>query len=128
MTSKGLRYIQMQENAVREQVQAKFIDVNYIKGCLNPSDIFTKEDRDVSHFTACTDVLLSDPPSSYKSHNHGLIKNKQGSDSDKQTFHSLSRGKAAKGGVEGLPVCPLPMTVPGHAHSFYSKNSPTHAL
>ena len=80
----------MRENAVREQVQATFIDVNHIEGRLNPSDIFTKEDRDVSHFTACTDVLLSDPPSSHKLHNHSLIKNEQGSDSDKQTFHSLS--------------------------------------
>ena len=103
----------MRENKVREQVQAKFIDVNHIEGCLNPSDIFTREDRDVSHFTAYTDILLSDPPSSYKSHNHSLIKNEQGSDSDEQTFHSLSCG-----GLEGLSICPLPTAVPGHAHSF----------
>ena len=118
MTSKGLRYIQMRENAVREQVQAKFIDVNHIEGRLNPSDIFTKEDRDVSHFTACTDVLLSDPPSQHISHKNNIVVNEQGSDTDEQTLHSLSRGFAAKGGVEGLSVCPLPTVSPGHAHSF----------
>ena len=68
----------MRENAVREQVQAKFIDVNHIEVRLNPSDIFTKEDRYVSHFTACTDVLLSDPPSMNKPHNNSIIINEQG--------------------------------------------------
>ena len=62
MTTKGLRYIQIRENAVRENVQAQVINVNHIGGKLNPSDIFTKEDRDVSHFQACTNALCSNPP------------------------------------------------------------------
>ena len=62
MTTKGLRYIQIRENAVRENVQAKVIDVQYIGGKINPSDIFTKEDRDIGHFQQCTNALCSTPP------------------------------------------------------------------
>ena len=62
MTTKGLRYIQIRENAVRENVQANVIDVHHIGGKLNPSDIFTKEDRDVDHFQKCANALCSTPP------------------------------------------------------------------
>ena len=44
MTTKGLCYIQMQENAVRESVQDRTITVDHIGGKKNPTDIFTKED------------------------------------------------------------------------------------
>ena len=50
MTTKGLRYIQICENAVREQVAAKFVQVEHVAGKRNPSDIFTKEESDPSHF------------------------------------------------------------------------------
>mmetsp|Transcript_12968 Transcript_12968/g.18518 ORF Transcript_12968/g.18518 Transcript_12968/m.18518 type:complete len:610 (-) Transcript_12968:168-1997(-) len=49
-TTKGLRHIQMRENAVRESVQNKFIDVQHVDGKTNLSDIFTKEDRCVDSF------------------------------------------------------------------------------
>ena len=62
MTTKGLRYIQMRENAVREQVAAKFVQVEHVAGKRNPSDIFTKEDRDPSHFLECRDTLCAEPP------------------------------------------------------------------
>ena len=64
MTTKGLRYIQIRENAVRECVQSKLIDVRHIGGKLNPSDIFTKEDKDVDHFERCRDTLCCVPPTS----------------------------------------------------------------
>ena len=48
MTTKGLRYIQMRENAVRESVQDHTIKVQHVGRKKNPSDIFTKEDRDVT--------------------------------------------------------------------------------
>ena len=67
MTTKGLRYIQIRENAVRENVQANVITVNHIGGKLNPSDIFTKEDRDVDHFQQCVNALCSTPPPSFSS-------------------------------------------------------------
>ena len=62
MTTKGLRYIQIRENAVRECIQANLIDVQHIGGKLNPSDIFTKEDKDVAHFELCRDCLCSISP------------------------------------------------------------------
>ena len=62
MTTKGLRYIQMRENAVREQVQKGFIEVKHIAGNQNTADIYTKEDKDVTHFLQCADTLVSDPP------------------------------------------------------------------
>ena len=62
MTTKGIRYIQIHENAVREQVQNNFIEVQHIAGRLNNSDIFTKEDKDVTHFQQCRDTLCVPPP------------------------------------------------------------------
>jgi hypothetical protein len=62
MTTKGIRYIQIRENAVREQVQKEFIEVQHIAGRLNNSDIFTKEDKDVPHFQKCRNTLVVPPP------------------------------------------------------------------
>ena len=50
MSTKGLRHIQIRENAVRERVQAGYIEVKHIGGDLNTSDLFTKEDKDVQHY------------------------------------------------------------------------------
>jgi hypothetical protein len=63
MTTKGLRHIQMQENAVREQVQLGFITVEHIGGKQNLADAFTKEEKDTNHFITCRDLLVSSPPS-----------------------------------------------------------------
>ena len=62
MTTKGLRYIQMRENAVREQILERTINVQHVGGKKNPSDIFTKEDRDITHYEQCRDTLCSTPP------------------------------------------------------------------
>ena len=62
MTTKGLRYIQIRENAVRESVLSKFITVKHIAGKLNLADLFTKEDRDCSHFVTIRDILVQDVP------------------------------------------------------------------
>ena len=48
MTSKGLRYIQIRENAVREQVVAGLIQPEHQSGDTNIADLFTKEDKLVS--------------------------------------------------------------------------------
>ena len=62
MTTKGLRYIQIRENAVREQVQADFITVKHIGGKHNSADIFTKEDKDITHYLLCRDSVQKSPP------------------------------------------------------------------
>ena len=58
MTTKGLRHIQIRENGVREMVQAGILGIEHIKGKLNLTNLFTKEDRDVEHFLSIRDVLL----------------------------------------------------------------------
>jgi hypothetical protein len=58
-TTKGLRHIQIRENAVRESCVSNFIEVKHISG--NLSDLFTKEDKDVQHFISIRDLILLDP-------------------------------------------------------------------
>ena len=59
-TTKGLRHIQIRENAVRESCLNGFIEVKHISGKVNLSDMFTKEDKDVSHFITIRDHILVD--------------------------------------------------------------------
>ena len=61
MTTKGLRHIQMKENAVRENVQNGFCTIDHIAGTNNLSDMFTKEEKSASHFIACRDANMADP-------------------------------------------------------------------
>ena len=51
--------LQIRENAVRESVANNFIKIAHIKGTINLADLFTKEDRDVSHFLSVRDQLLT---------------------------------------------------------------------
>jgi hypothetical protein len=59
-TTKGLRHVQIRENAVRESVQSDFITVQHIEGKINLSDLFTKEDKDTEHFITLRDLILHD--------------------------------------------------------------------
>lgn len=63
MTTKGLRYLQIRQNAIREEITSGLIDVKHIPGKDNCSDMFTKEDKDTAHFQACRDSLLHSIPS-----------------------------------------------------------------
>ena len=58
LTTKGLRHLQIRENAVRESVQSGFATVQHIAGKCNLSDMFTKEDKDISHFLTIRDLIL----------------------------------------------------------------------
>ena len=62
MTTKGLRYIQIRENAVRESVLSNFVVIKHIEGKINLADIFTKEDKDCAHFISIRDMLVQDVP------------------------------------------------------------------
>ena len=64
-TTKGLRHIQMRENAIRESVLNDFVSVKHIEGKINLSDMFTKEDRDAEHFIQIRDLVLSDSVDEY---------------------------------------------------------------
>jgi hypothetical protein len=62
MTSKGLRYIQIRENAIREQIALGLIQPEHQSGETNISDICTKEDKSAPHFLSIAKVLLSPIP------------------------------------------------------------------
>ncbi len=64
-TTKGLRHIQMRENAIREAVANDFVSVQHIEGKINLSDMFTKEDKDTEHFIFLRDLVLSDSVDEY---------------------------------------------------------------
>jgi hypothetical protein len=61
MTTKGLRHIQMRENAIREQIQLGTITVKHIGRKHNLADPFTEEEKDTQHFIICRDLLVSPP-------------------------------------------------------------------
>jgi hypothetical protein len=50
MTTKQIRHMEMQENAVCEWVQYAFLKVLHVSGRIILADIFTKEMRDGGHF------------------------------------------------------------------------------
>ena len=62
MTTKGLRYIQIRENAVQESVLSNFVVIKHIEGKITLADIFTKEDKDCAHFISIRDMLVQDVP------------------------------------------------------------------
>jgi deoxyuridine 5'-triphosphate nucleotidohydrolase len=59
-TTKGLRHIQIRENSVRESYQNGFIIVEHISGKKNLSDMFTKEDKDTTHFIEIRNEVMTD--------------------------------------------------------------------
>ena len=59
-STKGLRHVQIHENAVRESVLSEFIQVLHIEGKVNLADMFTKEDKDAKHFISIRDQMMAD--------------------------------------------------------------------
>ena len=57
-TTKGLRYIQIRENAIRENPH---ITVEKVEGKTNPSDMFSKEDKDPVHYLSIRDQTVKPP-------------------------------------------------------------------
>ena len=57
LTTKGLRHLQMRENAVRELQSKGFCKVQHIAGSTNLSDMFTKEDKDSAHYIQIRDAV-----------------------------------------------------------------------
>ena len=58
MTTKGLRNLQMRENAVREAVQTNYMRIKHVSGKVNLSDILTKEDKYKAHYITLRDRLM----------------------------------------------------------------------
>ena len=59
MTKKGLRHLQIHENAVREVMQTNFVGIKHVSGKVNLSDILTKEDKDKAHYITHQDRIMS---------------------------------------------------------------------
>ena len=60
-TTKGLRYIQICKNAVRELIQDKTINVLFVEGKKNLADLFTKEMKDAGNFIRIQDLIMTHP-------------------------------------------------------------------
>ena len=59
MTSKAARHIELWENSIREWIQSKLLTVKHVAGKINPSDMFTTEMRDGTHFRRLCDSFMS---------------------------------------------------------------------
>ena len=57
-TKKKMRWVDLRENLVRENIHANVIQVSHIPGKLNLSDIFTKEFRVSTHFLSLRDSFM----------------------------------------------------------------------
>ena len=63
-STKGMRHVNIRENCVREAVhEFHEVQIFHIPGKHNPSDIFTKEHKDVTAFLTLRDTLLRRSPS-----------------------------------------------------------------
>lgn len=86
MTTRGLRHIQMRENAVREQVQQGFITVEHIGGKHNLADPFTKEEKDNDHFITCRNLLLTPPLPHSEQNVHETTKGHKNTDTTNEHY------------------------------------------
>ena len=58
VTSKVIKHLNLRENMVRECHQSKDVDVEHFPGIINPSDIFTKEMKNNTHFRNLRDSMM----------------------------------------------------------------------
>ena len=58
-TTKGLRYLQIRENAIRENKH--WLDILHVEGKKNPADIFSKEEKSPQHFLTIRNTIIQDP-------------------------------------------------------------------
>ena len=57
-TTKGIKHLNLRENMVRERHHAGDVMVVHIPGIINPSDIFTKEMKDATHYRRLCDCMM----------------------------------------------------------------------
>ena len=92
MTTKGLRHIQIRQNAIREAVQSKLVNINHIKGAINLADLFTKEQKDVNHFILLRNTIMTNMEDIHmKTNTTNIANNKEeGVSSPQQATHGLT--------------------------------------
>ena len=57
-STKGMHNINLKDCAVCDIIQEKRVDIYHISGAINPSNIFTKEIRDETHFRTLRDSFM----------------------------------------------------------------------
>ena len=55
---KVIRHVNIQDSAVRDSIGLNEIKLQHIDGKLNPTDLFTKEIRDISHFLTLRNLVV----------------------------------------------------------------------
>ena len=58
VTNKGTKHMNLRENSVREAHLLQEVHVQHIPGKINPSDLFTKEIKDASHYRRLRDSMM----------------------------------------------------------------------
>ena len=94
-TTKGLCHVQICKNAVCEGILMGLFEVSHTEGKNNPSDIFTKEDKDINHFMQVQNSVMRDHPEEVMSQGESTT-------SDSQTA-------LRTGGVKLGVLCLLPV-------------------
>mmetsp|Transcript_23736 Transcript_23736/g.34017 ORF Transcript_23736/g.34017 Transcript_23736/m.34017 type:complete len:111 (+) Transcript_23736:2220-2552(+) len=62
-STKGMRHVNIRENAVREAKEHNEVSICHIAGASNPSDLFSKEFKSDAIFRTLRGLLLSYPSS-----------------------------------------------------------------
>ena len=62
VTTKGLRHLQMRKNSFCESVHSDFIEVKHVEEVTKSFNLFTKEDKNTTHYTSIRDQLVCLPP------------------------------------------------------------------
>ena len=55
---KLMRHIQIRENSTREYVHDRIVKIIHVAGKLNTFDIFTKDDKDATHFIQIFNTIV----------------------------------------------------------------------
>jgi hypothetical protein len=71
--TKKLRHTNIQELRVREAIEHKEIDMLWIPGNINPSDILTKEPRDVDAYEYSRDIVVCPRSKMCESRSHAMM-------------------------------------------------------
>ena len=58
VTTKGVKYLNLRKNQVRERYHKDTVQVTHIPGIINPSNMFTKEIHDCTHFRILCDIFM----------------------------------------------------------------------
>ena len=70
VTTKGIKHLNLCETCVRETQHAGRILVSHIPGIINPSNIFTKEMKDATHFRRLRDSMRCSKQAFFKHHHN----------------------------------------------------------